>query len=384
MALTRRILNNPVRTTLFFWLVVLQGLLASVAIAQESLKVNVLVADQGRAERSLAYRLSLDSLVRNVLPIDTVPESERRAVLRSAGDYVQSFRYSRPDPAALAGGLATAKSREPDATPSLLTVTFPAELAELIQAKLAPVQAEVPGEPEDQSILALIAVDQQGSQMLIGGKTGVKFQNRAMQLAAASDLELQFPRMDSADRDALSPADVLNDQRNALELAQQRYAVNSRLTAALIRLASGSWQSEWKFSRPGAADSTYRLTTSNLDEALVTVIGEISDARQNGSDGALDPIARYGAPVVPNGVALQIDNVNSLAHYHQVLELMQGIDAAAVPETVHADTVVFRIPDADPAVLEQKLAANQRFTPFVDSAGSTFGSAALSYRYNPR
>ena len=285
MALTRRILNNPVRTTLFLWLVVLQGLLASVAIAQESLKVNVLVADQGRAERSLAYRLSLDSLVRNVLPIDTVPESERRAVLRSAGDYVQSFRYRRPDPAALAGGLATAKSREPDATPSLLTVTFPAELAELIQAKLAPVQAEVPSEPEDQSILALIAVDQQGSQMLIGGKTGVKFQNRAMQLAAASDLELQFPRMDSADRDALSPADVLNDQRNALELAQQRYAVNSRLTAALIRLASGSWQSEWKFSRPGAADSTYRLTTSNLDEALVTVIGEISDARQNGTIG---------------------------------------------------------------------------------------------------
>jgi hypothetical protein len=362
----------------------LAGLSVAPVLAQGSLNARVLVADQGSGERNLAYRLALDSLIRNVLPVDAVPDSERRGVVRSAGDYVQSFRYGRASPDDIARtGLATVKAREPDATPSLLTVTFPAELAELIQAKLAPEQFAEPVEPENQSILALIAVDQQGSEMLIGGKTGVKFQNRAVQLAATSDLELVFPRMDQADRDALEPSDVLSDQRQALDLALQRYGVNRRLTGALIRLASGSWQSEWRYSRPGAAANTYRLTTSNLDEALVTVIGEISDASQNGGN-ALDPLARYGAPAVPAGVAVRIDNVTSLAHYHQVLELVQGINAAAVPETVQPRSVVFRVPGADIVALEQQLSANRRFALANDTSGVSFEPTALSYRFIPR
>ncbi len=362
----------------------LQGAVIKQVEAQETLNAEVLVADQGGSERNQAYRLALDWLLRNVLPLDTVPDGEQRTVINAAGDYVQSFRYGRADPAVIGRtALATVKAREPAATPSLLTVTFPAELAELIQVKLAPEQFEPAVEPENESILALIAVDQQGSQMLIGGKTGVKFQNRAVQLAASSDLELLFPRMDQPDRDALEPADVLFDQRPALDLALERYAVTRRLTGALIRLASGAWQSEWRYSRPGAADSTYRLTTSNLDEALVTVIGEISESGQNGGN-ELDPLARYGASTAPAGVALRIDNITTLAHYHQVLELVQGIDAAAVPESVQARVVTFRVPGTDTFALEQGLAASRQFTPFTDPAGVSFEPAALNYRFIPR
>lgn len=360
-------------------------LVVSAALGQESLNVDVLVADQGAGERNLAYRMSLDSLLLNVLPIGTVPELNRSEVLRSAGDYVQSFRYRRVDPALPAEpALATVKAREPDARPSLLTVTFPAELAELIQTKLAPEELPLASEPEDETILALIAVDQQGSQMLIGGKTGVKFQNRAMQLAAASDLEMIFPRMDDADREALGPADVLNEQREALDLALQRYSLSSRLTGALIRLASGSWQSEWRFSRPGAADNTYRLTTSNLDEALVTIIGDISDARENDSGGSLDPLAQYGAQHVATGVALRIDNIVSLADYHQVFELVRGLDEAAIPETLQANAVVFRLPESDSAALQQQLVTSRMLAPFSDPASISFEPGALSYRYSPR
>lgn len=379
------------RKTRWWFCILLAQLLALASVqAQEVLRVDVLVADQGAGERNLGYRLSLDSLLRNVLPLDTVSDAERGGIVRNAGNFVQSFRYRRFDPQADAGAipLSTDGARQPDSLPSVLSVTYPAELADLIRAQLAPEPEIVESQlPQDARILALIAVDQQGRQILIGGKTGVKFQNRALQLARASDLQLVFPEMNELDRQAIGPADVLYDQREAQELTSTRYQIPSRLTGALIRLTSGSWQSEWRYSRPGSADSTYRLTTSNLDEALVNVIGELAIADQDNGSGELNPLfGSTGIDAPETGLALRVGNIASLNDYHQALALIQQIDDGALAETLQADSVVFRLTTEDEPALIEQLARSGRFVQAEPPLSDTRlpSPRVLSYRYAPR
>ncbi len=128
----------------------------------------------------------------------------------------------------------------------------------------------------EQKILTLVAVDQEGVQILIGGSTGVKFQSRTVQVAKDSGIELFFPKLNERDLKALKPTDVLEYQRDALDLAQQRYQASARLTGALVRTSTGSWSSVWRLSRTGLADNTFQLATDSLDEALISVIGDIA------------------------------------------------------------------------------------------------------------
>jgi len=356
--------------------------LPGIALAQ-SYKVEVLVADQGKRERNLGYRLSLASLLRTTLPPDLVPEELLPEVIKKSGDFVQSVRYRRFDASKDIVRLATKKASDAGSAASILVVTYPAALEQILADQVTPDEpAPVPQPIVDERVLALIAVDQQTSRSLLGGNTGVKFQKRLLQLGSANQLEIVFPQLDDTDRQLVSAESILTNQTDKLAAVQQKYATGSRLVGGLFRLSNGAWQSEWRFIDQGLPRDTVNLTTNNLDEALIAVIDQITRPINSG-DPADAGLA--GAQVVRKGVAVRVENVNSLRDYDRVRQVMLSVDSQAQPESIDPQAVVFRLLQADPYTVGDQLQRTGVLNTVV-SQNTAFDRTGneLNFRYVPR
>jgi hypothetical protein len=319
-------------------------------------RVEVLVADQSEKQRSSAYWLALDRVLRRNMP-DAVTDPDQRAkVLREASRYVQSFRYRRYDAAADGSRLATRAVREGAEPDSVIVVTFPNGLEGILREQTAPVAVveteEVLSEPTDE-ILALVAVDQESTQFLIGGNRGKKFQSRMIQLGASNSLAFQFPALDRSDNELITAADVLFDQTDKMNSIMPRYETNRRLSVSLFRLSEQVWQTEWRYVVGGQIVQTLNLSTRTLDEALVTALSELGGT--GGGYRADSYLAPTGA-FQRDGVELRVENINSIGAYQRIYSALKQVEPTLVTEALEADAVVFRAPQATLSNLQQSLA----------------------------
>ena len=338
---------------LMLWLTALST--AVLAQGTADFKVEVVVADQGAKQRSSAYWLALDRVMRRNMP-DAITDSDQRAkVLREASRYVLSFRYRRFAAETDTDRLATRLVRDGAAADSVIVVTFPADLEDILRQQTA---APAVVETNDQlsqpaaDILALIAVEQEASQFLIGGKRGSKFQARMTQLGATNSLSFQFPALDRADTELITAADVLFNQSDRLEAIMSRYETDRRLSASLFRLSEQVWQTEWRYVVAGQTVQTLNLTTRTLDEALVTALAELGDT---GAGYRADSYLGQSGSFRRDGVSLRVENVNSLADYQRVLTALQTIEPSMVTETLEAGAIVFRASKATLFDLQQSI-----------------------------
>ncbi len=343
-------------------------------------KVAVQVTDQGESQRRSAYRVALGRLLRQDLPAGLLDDLQRREVLNNADRYVQSFRYRKFQEGADELRLATLQVREGASAGSVIEVAFPADLAGIIQQELLPVavlEESVVDSIDSGQVLALIAVDQDGAQFLIGGSRGKKFQSRMSQLGAAHSMSFLFPVLDEADSQIVSATDVLYNQTDRLTAVIQKYATQNYLTGGLFRLSADAWQSEWRYSSPGQQLRTINLTTRTLDEALITVITEL--ANESGTD--LTPATGLfgsNSNLQRDGIGVRIDNINSLADYQQVLDVLRRIDSTVVTEMLDAGAAVFRATGTSLASLQDSLANQPQFSALpVEQVGV---SARFRYR----
>ncbi len=348
--------------------------LSSAVLAQGAadFKIEVLVADQAQEQRSSAYWLALDRVLRRNMP-DAISDSDQRAtVLRQASRYVQSFRYRRFDTTTDTGRLATRKVRDGAAPESVIIVTFPADLENILRQQLAPASVADATQQVSQpapDILALIAVDQEATQFLIGGKRGRKFQSRMAQLGATNSLVFQFPALDRADKQLVSAADVLFDQTDKLDAIMSRYQTDRRLTAALFRLSEQVWQSEWRYVVAGQTVQTLNLNTSTLDEALVTALAELGGS---GTGYRADNYLGQSSAFTRSGVGLRVENVNSIDEYQRVLAALKKIEPSLVTEALEPGAIVFRAPQATLSNFQQSIARLSELT--LLSTGAVAGA----------
>ncbi len=339
--------------------------------------VEVVVADPGNSQRSSAYWLALDRVLSRNVPEGVIDGPTRREILRDPSRYVQSYRYRKFDVALDGRRLSTREVREGAPADSVIAVTFPARLASIIQQQNQPVEiVEETVVAGSGSTLALIAVEQDGQQFLIGGERGKKFQSRMIQLGAANYLTFEFPLMDAQDKQILSPSNVLYNESEQLDQIREKYNSSSYLTGALVRLSADAWQSDWNLERAGQPPRSVNLTTQSLDEALITAITELTSSGNQSGPSYLTG----GSGFQRSGVALRVENINSLAQYELALSLLQAIDPALITESLEPGATVFRATAMDSTTLQQRLARQPLFSPIaVDAVG-----AELSYRFQSR
>ena len=295
--------------------------------------------------------------------------------IRDRSLYVQSFRYRAHDSLADGALLATRAVRDGAAPGAVLAVTFPTDLDAIIQQQLIPV-VEEEEQVIEAPVLAMIAVEQLDQQFIIGGERGQKFQARAMQLATANNLQLQFPIIEAADLELINASDIIaGDQARISSFVAERYQSDKVLTGALYKLSPTTWQSDWTYSSTDEQAQAFSLTTATLDEALVSAMTQISPSGgylgttyNDGSEGGFET----------TGVPLRVENIRSLRDYDNVLAMLRQIDASVLTETMEPDAMVFRASDQGAAAVRDALIASRNFEPL----NTDQFAGELNFRYN--
>ena len=351
---------------LMFWSLCLALFVAPVSHAQTDLQVDVQVANQSDSERNGAYWLAFDRVLRREVETRIrVEPLQREELLAEPSRFVQSFRYRRYNPTTDNFNLATRRVREGAAPAAVISVAFPNDLAAIIQQQLIPVVEEQEA-PVLAPVITLVAVEQEpGSQILIGGERGRNFQARAMQLAAANNLQIQFPEILpetdlSAPAVQITAADVFTGNAEQINAYVQQFESTELLTGALFRISPTTWQSEWNFTSQTQQPQSFGLTTATLDEALVAAMRQISpdsialsSTYNDGSEGSQQS----------SGVAIRIENIRSLADYDNVITVLRRLDPGALTESLELDSMVFRATEQSAVQVRDSLIASRNFEP---------------------
>ncbi len=347
------------------------------AQANANLVVEVLVADQGSKQRNSAYWLAFDQVLRrHVEPRIALDPVQREDLMKDPSLYVQTFRYRKYNAATDNARTATRLVRDGAAPTAVISVSFPPDLAAIVQQQLIPIAVEDTNQTVA-PVIALVAVEQQGGQFIIGGERGKKFQSRAMQLAAANNLQLEFPTLDAADQQLINAADILAGDVERINGFVSRYNASNLLTGALFLLSPNTWQSDWTYLSSDQQQKSFSLTTATLDEALVAAMTQISPGGgylgSTYNDGS-------GAGFEQSGVEFKVENIRSLADYNSVINTLRQVDAGIVTDALEFDAVVFRATDQGAPRLRDSLIASRNFEPL----NTDQFSGALSFRYQAR
>jgi hypothetical protein len=342
------------------------------AFAQD-FTVEVVVADPGARQRTSAYWLALNRVMQRNMPPGTLDDSQRSEVLKDPARYVQTFRYRPYNAATDANRLSTRQVREGAPADSVIVVTFPATLPGNLQRQFqSQVLQEEVVTPGSGRILALIAVEQDGEQFLIGGDTARKFQSRMSQVGSANNLTFEFPQLDDEDLSIISPANVLFNDQAVLDAMTQKYSASGRIAGALTRIGEASWQSDWRYQFAGGQAGDLSLTTRSLDEALLTAVTEISSGGASAGSGFFAGDVNFERP----GVLIRVENINSLESHQRVLQLLRSIDSSAVAEKLEPGATIYRALNADQFGLQQQLAGQPALTSLPELSGESF----IAYR----
>lgn len=366
----------------FVWqlimLLLTSGLAAGLqAQSLEDFNIEVQVANQSDRERNSAYRLAFDRvLLRQVETRVRVEPEQRSELMVDPSLYVQSFRYRGFLQGADNALLATTTVRESGVPAAVIIVSFPTDLAAIIQRQLIPV-VEEPAAPVIAPVIALVAVEQQDKQFIIGGDRGRKFQQRATELASANNLQLEFPNITVEDLESISAADIFNSDVERINNFSTRYAGSELLTGALYRLSPTTWQSDWTYTGQDQQARSFSLSTGTLDEALVAAITQISPGGGFLSNTYDDVSADR---LEQTGVAIRVENIRSLSDYDNILATLRQLDADIVTESLELNSMVFRATEQSAQRVRNSLLASNSFEP-IDADQI---SGELSFRYLAR
>jgi len=337
-------------------------------------QVDVLVADRGDDERKRAYRVALDSVLRRQVETQIqIDREQRREIMSNASLYIKTARYRQVNPSADSSRASTRAVRDSGKAAAVLVASFSSDLAAIIQNQLV-----IVAEPEeivvDAPVIALVAVEQQGSQFIIGGERGKKFQARAIQLATVNNLLLQFPEFTPADLELIAAEDILFGETERINNFVSQFEATDVLTGAIYQLSSNNWQSDWSYVEQGKQPQSYNLTTTTLDEALVSVMSQISSGGGFASPGYLNgTTSSYQLA----GVAVRIESINSLNDYATVLSLLTQLDNSVVTESLEDQAMVFRVSDDNGAYVSSSLASSRQF----EALNTDPITGELSFRY---
>jgi len=226
-------------------------------------------------------------------------------------------------------------------------------------------------------VIALVAVEQQDKQFIIGGDRGRKFQQRATELASANNLQLEFPNITVEDLESISAADIFNSDVERINNFSTRYAGSELLTGALYRLSPTTWQSDWTYTGQDQQARSFSLSTGTLDEALVAAITQISPGGGFLSNTYDDVSADR---LEQTGVAIRVENIRSLSDYDNILATLRQLDADIVTESLELNSMVFRATEQSAQRVRNSLLASNSFEP-IDADQI---SGELSFRYLAR
>ncbi len=342
-------------------------------------RVEVQVTDQSDRERNRAYLLAFDRVLRRQVETRVFVESfQREELLQDPARYVQSFRYRRVNPTTDSVLLATRSVREGANPTAVIAVAFPTDLAAIIQQQLTPVIEEQEVQ-EILPVIALVAVEQQGNVFLIGGDRGKKFQARAMQLAAANNLQIQFPEFSAEDQQLITAEDIFGANTDRINNFAARFEGNDLLTGALYRLSPTTWQSDWNFSKRNTeSQSSFGLTTATLDEALVSAMTQLS--ANGGAGGGFLSSGGTAGSYDRAGVVIRVENIRTLADYDNVLATLRELDGSVVTEILELEAMVFRASEQGAENVRSALSRSRSF----ETINTDQFAGELSFRYLAR
>ena len=278
-------------------------LLALGVTGQDLFEAEVPVNSQTPAERSTAMRQALaDVLVRVTGQRDLLQHSSGRALLGSAGNYVQQYRYFTV----------------PDSAPPQLMMRVRFD-GEAVRRALRQQGVAFWGDAERPDTLVWLAVEDRGRRYIVSAQDGTQA-GRQLELASRQrGIPLLFPLMDLEDQAKVRFSDLWGGFfEHALE-ASQRYNPQAILIGRLNRSRTGSWVARWNLQVAGSPS-----TWTNSDNQLA---GVLSSGIDNVADTLASRLAVRDAGSSAGMVSVRVHDIRTLAAYARVSDYLASLTA---------------------------------------------------------
>lgn len=346
----------------------LLALPARAVIVQQLHEVEVAVADQSPDARSKAFRIALAEVVVRLTGDARAPEApELAALMRAPQRFVAEFAYvslnGEPGVPAMATGVAPASSLR-------LAVRFEGPA---LQQALRGAGRAVLGRERPRTLVWLV-LDEGADQDLVGIEDADAF----VAAGASLGLPLAFPALDSADRAALTAADVAAQDDARLAAASAR-PVTDGLTpeawlGALVWRAPRAWQG--RFTLGVALDGSverFEAKAPTLDALAAQAMARVATALAS-------RFAVGGTELLT--IELAVEGVDGVVAYAGISELLAGVSIVRRVEVLGVQRDLLELKIAfigGAAALERTLALDPRFARSEVAARE----GALRYRYTP-
>jgi uncharacterized protein len=271
-------------------------------------EARVPVADQSGPERSNALQQAFDAVLVRVTG-DRAAGGSLAVTLGNPNQYIQQYRYEQApvDPA------------NPSAAPGL--VLWAKFDASVVDKGLRAAHARVWGAERPRTLIWLALPDR-----ILNATDATPLMQALFTAAQQRGIVLLFPQMDSADKAAVSAADItgFNDQR--IREASKRYHADAVLAGAVLP-AEGQFAARWQWLAP---DKVEDWQTPAGDQVLVSVDGVQVAADRFAARYAVAPDSTD-----QDGVALQVDGITSLDAYAKVLAYLGGLTTVRAVHVQH-------------------------------------------------
>jgi hypothetical protein len=290
--------------------VLLCGLLAAAALLPTSARaatvawlyeVDVPVTDQSADVRAAASRQALLIVLKRVSGLADVPmDATVTGALQSPQRYFTQYRYRTDTTGAAASNQL------------VLSVRF----AETAVRKLVS-DAGLPFWSSNRpTTLALIAVDEGGSRVVLGTSDTHALLTGLRDRASERGLPLLLPSMDAQERSDASSASLWSGNAALLERTAATYGAERILLGRVVHGPSGAWRAEWQLSA-GADRQAFDLESSSAEAAGAGIVDRLTDAL----------VVRYAVrDAVSQRLPLQVDGIGSVAQYGALLTYLHGLE----------------------------------------------------------
>lgn len=201
-----------------------------------------------------------------------------------------------------------------------------------------------------------------------------RFIQKIRQTAEERGLPLQFPLLDLQDQVALPVSDVWGLFEDSVAVASQRYRPDAILVARVEVKPSGVAHLEGVLMHEANSE---RLSKSGQTDTLLV------EAMNQAADQLFMPVVSHELSYFQTGVAVKVNNINSLSDYINLTELLTALPIVnkAQPEWVRGSEVTIRLQlDGDELQLMKALGIEERLQA-MDQQLDSDGLKIFSYRW---
>lgn len=343
-------------------------------------EASVPVPDQSAAARRVALQQALAAVLVKVTGERTAGGVPALAKLvQDPSQFLQQYRYEQAPSAA-----GVPAPTYYDLTRTGAPVIAPTGL--LLSAKFDPqlvAQAvRSAGEPlwgaERPATLVWLAVDDTSGKNILSASGNAAIVQAMQSAAQQRGVSLIFPLMDLQDQQAISFADVAEDNAARIASASQRYQPDATLVGSLSMTTSGTYAAHWQ------------LTAGGESATWSTAPADLASVAADGVQAAADHYAQWFA-IAPggtgvNGIPVSVTGINSVQAYAKVLDYLGHLTPVSSVQVARVDgqTVYFSV-DAQGSVgnLEQAVLLGGLLKRAVTASGAPASTAGLQFQYVP-